>query len=210
MTPPLELSPGEMALLVVEMQNDLVHQSLAGGEGISGKLAEAVRERGVVPRLASLLETCRGHGVPVLYATKERHPSLPQPTNAPIYRFGSKQADFLGHGTRGAQVLDELAPQEGDVVLPRFTSIDPSHGSELFPVLERLGTEALVVAGVSTNMAVEGTVRAAANRGYNAVVVEDCCASFPEEWHRFSVENILPLLATVAVAEEVAAVLERA
>jgi nicotinamidase-related amidase len=208
--PPLELVPGETAMLVVELQNDLVQESLAGGKGLSGKLAQAVRDRKVLATLAPLLETCRAGGVPVLYATKERHPSLPQPDHAPIYRFGSKDPDFLRHGSRGAQVVDEIAPRDGDLVLPRFTSIDPSHGSELWSALGRLGTRTLVVAGVSTNMAVEGTVRGAANRGYRVVVVEDCCASFPEEWHRFSVDNILPLLAVVTTADEVAAALERA
>jgi nicotinamidase-related amidase len=192
-------------MLVVELQNDLVHESLAGGEGLSGKLAEAVRDRRVLPRLRDLLAACRGAGVPVLYATKERHPSLPQPSHAPIYRFGSRRPDFLRTGTWGARVVDEVAPQEGDVVLPRFTSIDPSHGSELWPVLERLAVTTLVVAGVSTNMAVEGAVRGAANRGLRVVVVEDCCASIPDEWHRFSAENILPLLADVVSAADVEA-----
>src|SRR5439155_5093889 len=68
-----ELEPQTTAMLVVELQNDLVHESLAGGEGLSGKLAEAVREREVLPKLAGLLEECRSRGVPVLYATKERH-----------------------------------------------------------------------------------------------------------------------------------------
>src|SRR5205823_11705996 len=124
-----------------------------------------------------------------------------------IYRRGSKNPDFLRTATRGAQVVDEIAPRHGDVVLPRFTSIDPSHGSELWAVLQRLDARTLVIAGVSTNMAVEGTVRGAANRGYRVVVVEDCCASVPEEWHRFSVEKILPLLADVSSAAEVRAAL---
>ncbi|MFN2545744.1 MAG: cysteine hydrolase family protein [Actinomycetota bacterium] len=203
----LDLPRSATAMLVVELQNDLVHESLAGRPGLSGKLAEAVRDRKVLAKLAPLLETCRASGVPVLYATKERHPSIPQPTHAPIYRFGSKDPDFLRHGSRGAQVVDEIAPQDGDLVLPRFTSIDPSHGSELWAVLERLGTTSIVVAGVSTTMAVEGTVRGAANRGFRVVVVEDCCASFPEEWHRFSVDNVLPLLADVVAAEDVEAAL---
>ena len=206
--PGLELTRGSTGMLVVEMQNDLVHPSLAGGDGLSGKLAEAVRDRHVVAKLRPVLEACHGHGVPVLYATKERHPALPQPDHAPIYRFGSKNPDFLRHGTPGAQVLDDIAPLEGDIVLPRFTSIDPSHGSELWPVLGRLGVETLMVAGVSTNMAVEGTVRGAANRGIRVVVLEDCCASVPESWHRFSVDNILPLLADVVSSDEVLAALE--
>jgi nicotinamidase-related amidase len=205
----LELPRDETAILVVELQNDLVHETLAGGEGLSGKLAEAVRDRKVLPRLRELLDACRSRGVPVLYATKERHPSLPQPSTAPIYRFGSRKPDFLRHGTWGAQVVDEVAPQEGDVVLPRFTSIDPSHGSELWAVLDRLGVTTLVVAGVSTNMAVEGAVRGAANREFGVVMVENCCASVPEEWHRFSADNILPLLADVVAAADVGVALDR-
>ena len=203
----VELDPATTAMLVVELQNDLVHESLADGEGLSGKLAAAVRDRKVLPRLAEVLEACRAAGVPVLYATKERHPSISQPQNAPIYRFGSKKPDFLRHRTWGAQVVDEITPHPGDLVLPRFTSIDPSHGSDLWAVLGNLGTTTLVVAGVSTTMAVEGAVRGAANRGFGVVVIEDCCASVPEEWHRFSADNVLPLLAGVLRAADVIAAL---
>ena len=194
-------------MLVVELQNDLVHPSLVGVKGLSGKLAEAVQERGVLPRLASLLDRCRSAGVPVLYATKERHPAIPTPARPAIYKAARSTAAKLVTGTWGAQVVDDVKPQESDIVLARFTSIDPSHGSALWEVLRNLGASALIVAGISTTMAVEGTVRAAANRGIRVVVVEDCCASFPHEWHRFSAENILPLLADVVPASEVEAAL---
>jgi nicotinamidase-related amidase len=203
----LEALPREAtAIVVVELQNDLVHPSLVGQKGLSGKLAEQVQRRGVLPRLASLLERCRAAGMPVLYATKERHPDIPQPKHARIYRVAGG-APKLVHGTWGAEVVEDIAPQKGDVVLPRYTSIDPSHGSEIWAVLRNLGTETLIVAGISTTMAVEGLVRAAANRGFRVVVVEDCCASFPDEWHRFSADNILPLLADVVPAADVAAAL---
>ena len=39
------------------------------------------------------------------------------------------------------------------------------------------------------------------------VVVEDCCASYPDEWHRFSIDNIMPLLATVTSSDAVLAAL---
>jgi nicotinamidase-related amidase len=201
------LPRGATAMLVVELQNDLVHPSLAGTKGLGGKLAEAVQERGVLPRLAALLSRCRAVGVPVLYATKERHPSIPVPERPTLYRAARRMQAKLVTGTWGAQIVDEIAPQESDIVLARFTSIDPSHGSALWEVLRNLGASTLIVAGISTTMAVEGTVRAAANRGIRVVVVEDCCASFPHEWHRFSAENILPLLADVAPASAVEAAL---
>ena len=63
--------------------------------------------------------------------------------------------EILGSGTWGAQFLDEIKPQPGDVVLPRYTSLDPSVGSGLWEAVE--GRETLCVAGISTTIAVEGT-----------------------------------------------------
>lgn len=190
------------AMLVIELQNDLCAPALVHAKGLRGALARAVDQRGVLEKLPPLLDTCRAREVKVLYLTKERHPDLPQPDFPPIYRSGG-HSPILVHGTHGAQIVDEVKPQPGDIVLPRFTSIDPSHGSELWPVLERMGARTLIVAGISTTMAVEGTVRAAANRGYRVIVAEDCCASVPDEWHRFSSENILPLLAEVAQSTDI-------
>ena len=198
------LPRGATAFVVVELQNDLVHPSLVGQKGLSGKLAEAVQTRGVLARLARLLERSRDAGVPVIYATKERHPAIPQPTQPRIYKVAGGTPKLVHH-TWGAQVVDEVAPRDGDLVLARFVSIDPSHGSELWSILANLGTTSLIVAGISTNLAVEGLVRAAANRSYRSVVVENCCASFPEEWHRFSADKILPLIADVVPAADVEA-----
>ena len=202
------LPRGATAFVVVELQNDLVHPSLVGKKGLSGKLAEAVQNRGVFSRLASLLERSRSAGLPILYATKERHPSIPQPTHAKIYKAARGGDPKLVHNTWGAQVVDEVAPAEGDLVLARYVSIDPSYGSEIWDVLRQLDVQTLIVAGISTNFAVEGLVRAAANRSLRVVVVEDCCASFPEEWHRFSADNVLPLLADVVSAADVTTALE--
>ncbi len=198
----LELPRGSTGMLVIELQNDLVHASLTERRGLAGALARAVRDRGVLPRLAGLLDACRAADVPVLYAIKEREPGREQPDTAPIYRMSGEEP-ILVTGTWGAQVVDEVAPRDGDVVLPRLESIDPSHGSDLWPTADRLGLTTLVMAGISTTLAVEGAVRGAANRGLRAVVVEDCCASVPEEWHRFSADNVLPLLADVVSAEDV-------
>jgi nicotinamidase-related amidase len=77
----------------------------------------------------------------------------------------------------------------------------------MYPVLRMLARDALLICGVSTNLAVEGIVRASVNRGFEMFVIEDCCASFPDEWHEFSIRNILPLLATVTASEDVLAVL---
>ena len=201
----IEIRKPEAAVVVIEFQNDLVHESKAAQKGVSGGLARAVASRGVVPKMKRLLAAARAAGVPGLYATIETRPEIPKPDCA-IYRW-SKGQQILRPGTWGAEVHGELKPEPGDFVVNRCLSIDPSYGSALWATLRSLGRRKLIVMGVSTNFAVEGTVRAAANRMFSVVVVEDCCSSVPEEWHRFSVENILPLISTVTDAETVIAAL---
>jgi nicotinamidase-related amidase len=50
---------------------------------------------------------------------------------------------------------------------------------------------------VVTNLVVESTARAADDAGFAVTVLEDLCAAPNPEWHRFSIETMLPLFATV-------------
>jgi nicotinamidase-related amidase len=54
---------------------------------------------------------------------------------------------------------------------------------------------------------VEGTAREASDRGYNVVVVGDCCASVSQEAHDSALTTALPFLATVTTLDEVTAAL---
>jgi nicotinamidase-related amidase len=201
----LTLPHDRTAVVVIECQNDLVHESKIGTRGIGAALAAAVRERDVIARIGRVLAAARAARVPVLYANKESKPGVPT-GSAPIFRFSARHPILL-EGTWGAAVHDAIAPRDGDYVLRRFLGVDASYDSGLFATLRALGRSSLIVMGVSTNFAVEGSVRGAVNRLFEVVVPEDCCASVPDALHRFSVEHILPLLATVTTAAEVAAAL---
>ena len=62
--------------------------------------------------------------------------------------------------------------------------------------------------GVATNFVVEGTAREAADRGYNVVVVGDCCSSMSQEAHDAALNTVLPFLATITTLDEVTAALQ--
>lgn len=191
----LEIDPLRCAVCVVEMQNDIVHESNIGQKGIGGVLAEQVSKRGVIPKLQRVLAAARDRGVPVLYIDFCLKPGFPKP-NTLLHRRSRKKPTLV-EGTWGVAVHEALVPQPQDFVLERTVGVDGSYGTQLYPVLRALGRSTMIMSGVSTNLAVEGLVRASVNRGFDIVVMEDCCASYPDEWHRFSVENIMPLIATV-------------
>jgi nicotinamidase-related amidase len=201
----LSLSVDRAALLLVEMQNDIVHESNVGERGLGGVLAMQVQKRGVIAKLQVLTAAARARGVPVLYINFCGKPGFPRP-NTRLHRLSASKPRLV-EATWGVRVHEALTPQPQDFVLERTVGVDGSYGTQLYPVLRQLGRTTMIMTGVSTNLAVEGIVRASVNRGFDVIVVEDCCASYPDEWHRFSVENIMPLLATVTSSDAVLAAL---
>ena len=199
----LDLAVDRTALLLVELQNDIVHESKIGKKGVGGVLAAQVQKRGVLPKVAQLIAAARAARVPVLYINYARKLDFPRPKTRLHRRTGAEPT--LIENTWGAETHEQVAAAAQDFVLTRCVGVDGSYGTQLYPVLRMLQRDALLICGVSTNLAVEGIVRASVNRGFEMFVIEDCCASFPDEWHTFSITNIMPLLATVTSAEAVLA-----
>src|SRR5215470_14279808 len=199
--PDLELDVDRAALCIVEMQNDMVHESNIEKRGIRGVLAAQVQKRGVIAKLQAVIAAARARQVPILYINFCLKPGFPRP-NTLLHRRSQREPTLV-EGTWGVRIHEALAARPEDFVLERTVGVDGSYGTQLYPVLRMLRRTTMLMTGVSTNLAVEGIVRASVNRGFDLVVIEDCCASYPDEWHRFSIDNIMPLLATVTSSEAV-------
>jgi nicotinamidase-related amidase len=200
-----ELPVQRAALLLVELQNDIVHEANIGKKGFRGVLAAQVSKRGVLPKVRGLIDAAHAAKVPVLYINYARKSDFPRPRTL-LHRKAAAEPTLI-EGTWGAETHEAVAPSAEDFVLTRCVGVDGSYGTQLYPVLRMLCRDALMICGVSTNLAVEGIVRASVNRGFEMFVIEDCCASYPDEWHDFSINNIMPLLATVTSSEAVLAAL---
>lgn len=199
------LAVGRAALLMVELQNDIVHASRIGTRGVGGVLAAQVAARGVLDKVAALRAAAHAAGVPVGYINYARKADFPRPRTR-LHRLAGAVPTLI-EGTWGAETHAAVAPAPQDFVFTRCVGTDGSYGTQLYPVLRMLGRDLLLICGVSTTLAVEGLVRGSVNRGFECVVVEDCCAAYPEAWHAFSIANTLPLLATVTHAAVVQAAL---
>ena len=204
----LELPVERTGLLIVELQNDIVHEANIGKKGFRGVLAAQVQRRGVLPKVRGLIDAAHAAGVPVGYINYARKPDFPRPKTL-LHRRTAAEPTLI-EGTWGAETHAAVAPGVQDFVFTRCVAVDGSYGTQLYPVMRMLRRDALLICGVSTNLAVEGIVRASVNRGFEMFVVEDCCASFPDEWHEFSIRNIMPLLATVTSCAAALAALEAA
>lgn len=83
------------------------------------------------------------------------------------------------------------------------------HGTELDLQLRRRGIVNVVVAGISTNMGVDSTVRDAWQHGYAAVIAEDACSSTDSAMHQMAMKQILPRVSRVRSTAQIVAALKQ-
>jgi nicotinamidase/pyrazinamidase len=93
------------------------------------------------------------------------------------------------HGTKGAQVIPQLAPTSDDVVIPkrRYSGF---FGTDLDITLREKGVDTLRLVGDCTNICVLYTAADARNLGYAVEVVRDGVTSFDLEAHRHALSEL--------------------
>ena len=109
-------------------------------------------------------------------------------------------------GSWGAAIVDELTPTDGEIVLDRIR-MNAFGGTSLDIMLRNLGVTHVLVIGAWTNMAVEHTVREAADHGYEVTVVSDATSSLSDEWQHAAINYALTNIATITDTRDATATL---
>ena len=201
MSEELSLDPGRCALLIQDMQNDVIIEGGAFAE--SGSPVHA-KEQNVVANVIDLAAACRAKGIPVLhvhYIVEEGAAGLK--LNAPLFG-GLKETGALVRGTWGAAPADGLEPQDGDFVVEKMR-MSGWQGTRLENLLEGLDRDTIIVTGAWTNMSIEHTSRTGADKGYAVVVPEDGCSTMNADWHNASINYALQNVSTVTTCAAVKA-----
>ena len=200
----LNLDPARCALIVQDLQNDVITE---GGAFAESGSPEHAKEQNVVENVKALAATCRAKGVPVIhvhYIVEEGAPGLK--LNAPLFE-GLKETGALVRGSWGAAAADGLEPQDGDHVVEKMR-MSAWHDTTLESLLEELGRDTVIVTGAWTNMSIEHTSRTGADKGYFMVVPEDGCSTMNADWHNASINYALQNVSTVTTVGEVTAALD--
>src|SRR5512133_417845 len=199
----LQLDPQRSALIIQDLQNDVIIEG--GAFADSGAPAHATAQN-VVGNVADLAAACRAAGVPVIhvwYIVEQGAAGLKQ--NAPLFQ-GVKEANALVRGTWGAAPAEGLEPQEGDHVVEKMR-MNGFYETRLDILLRGLGVETLIISGAWTNMSIEHTARHAADAGYRAVVVSDGTSTVNDEWQHAALNYAMTNVASVGTCAEIAAAL---
>ena len=200
----LRLDPSRCALIIQDMQNDVM---MDGGAFASSGAPQHAREQNVVENIRRLAEVCRSRGVMIIHVWFVVDPGAPGVTlNTPLTPRGSS-IPRRWCAARGARLPTAgLEPQPGDHVVEKIR-MSAFEGSNLEIVLRSGGRDTIINTGAWTNMSVEHTSRTAADKGYFVIVPEDGCSTMNADWHRASVQYALTNVAAVTKVDEVIAAL---
>ena len=199
----LALDPSRCALIIQDMQNDVVTE---GGAFAASGSPQHARAQNVVENIRRLADACRARGVMIIHVWFIVEAGAPGFTlNAPLFE-GVVDQKAMVRGSWGAAPVTGLEPQAGDHVVEKMR-MSAFEGSRLETVLRSGGRDTIIDTGAWTNMSIEHTARTGADKGYFVIVPEDCCSTMNADWHRASIQYAMQNVAAVISADEVIAAL---
>jgi nicotinamidase-related amidase len=189
------------ALVVVECQNRMTNPKYRD-ENRAG-LMEQVVSRGIIDRINRLSAAFRAHDLPVVFATIALRPGFRGYTVNCLLAAQLIKNGSLIIGSDAARLNDDLVVEPTDIVSNRVSGMAVFTGTEVDAILRGFDVDTVVLAGVSTNIALPSSACEAVGLGYNVVLAEDCTAGGTAETHHMQVTMHLPFLATVASSDDI-------
>lgn len=184
------ISTSNCALIVHDMQNDFLKDSISQPN---------IHE--IVQKVRSLIDLCHSSLVPVIYTRVETDPSISGPPERNPYLH--KPGRVLSvKGTSGADIIDELRPQQMDYVITKFKS-SAFANMNMERILRAKGAWILLAVGGSVHHGIEWLARDAYLRDLVTVVLQDITYSSLPESHASSLRDIDDFLGYVMNSEDV-------
>ena len=162
----------QRAVLVIDMLEDFISET--------GTLYVGEQGKKIISQIKKLLDEERRSGSSIIYICDNHLMDDAEFEMFPCHCV---------RGTKGAEIIKELAPQNGDYIITkrRYSAFA---GTDLEITLKEKGVKQLILVGVCTNICVLYTAADARNLNYKVVVPENCVTSFDLEAHKFALNEM--------------------
>lgn len=203
----MPFDPKHTAVVLIEYQNDFTSE----GGALHTAVRDEMERTGMIDNTRRLVEAARATGATIVHAPIEYVPGYRELALHPYGILkGVVDAGAFVKGEWGAQIVDALAPQEGDIVVEGKRGLDSFATTNLDFILRARGITTIALGGFLTNCCVESTMRSGYERGYRVITLSDCVAATSSEEHENAIRFDYPMFSDVMTAQDFADQLERA
>ncbi len=201
----MSIDPKTTALVLIEFQNDFTTE-----DGVLHDAVSPVMDKtGMLSNTMAVTTGARAAGVSVMHAPISFAPGYGEISAHPYGILkGVVDGNAFVKGSWGAQIVEQLAPAEGDIVIEGKRGLDTFASTNLDFILRSKGISTLVLGGFLTNCCVESTMRSGYENGYQVVTLNDCVAATSIEEHDNALKYDYPMFSTPMAGFEFLAQLE--
>jgi len=210
-----KIEAAKTAIVLIEPQYDF----LKPGGSMYQFIADQLEKRQVIPNLVALVSKARGKVKKIMFVPFEAfEPGFPEidakgpgmgglrgleidmPTGWKLN--GKPVKGAWVNGTPGPEIIPELTPKKGDIIIRGKKTLDAFWSTALDYTLRVNMIETVAIVGFHTNWCVESTARSAYDKGYRVIVIGDCTGTDTDEEQNYVEKYIFPKIGHVMSYKE--------
>jgi nicotinamidase-related amidase len=192
------IDPKHTAVVLIEYQNDFTSEGGVLHEAVS----PVMEQTGMLENTQALVEAARAAGATIVHAPITFAPGYGELADHPYGILkGVVDSTAFVKGEWGAEIVDSLAPQPGDVVVEGKRGLDTFATTNLDFILRARGITTIALGGFLTNCCVESTMRTGYEKGYQVITLSDCVAATSPEEHENAIRFDYPMFSEVMSSE---------
>lgn len=184
------MNPEKTAIVLIEYQNDFTSE----GGTLHNAVKGVMESTNMLIKTISLVKKAREAGAVIIHSPISFQEGYFEITSHPYGILkGVVDSNSFIKGKWGAEIIEDLTPEKGDIVLEGKRGLDAFASTNLDFILRSKGIETLVLGGFLTNCCVESTMRSGYEKGFDVITLTDCTATLSEEEQAFACAKNYPM-----------------
>jgi ureidoacrylate peracid hydrolase len=201
----MSIDPATTAVVLIEYQNDFTSE----GGVLHEAVAPVMRKTDMLANTVRLVEAARAAGATVMHAPITFKPGYSEISSHPYGILkGVVDGNAFVKGEWGAEIVDDLAPAEEDIVVEGKRGLDTFASTNLDFMLRSKGITTIILGGFLTNCCVESTMRTGYEHGYQVITLTDGVAATSLEEHENALAFDFPMFSKPMTTDEVITALQ--
>jgi len=195
----MAIDPKTTAVVLIEYQNDFTSE----GGVLHGAVSEVMDKTDMLANTQRVVDAARAAGATVMHAPITFAEGYNELSSHPYGILkGVVDGNAFVKGTWGAAIVEDLAPEAGDIVIEGKRGLDTFASTNLDFILRSKGIKTIALGGFLTNCCVESTMRSGYENGYQVITLNDCVAATSPEEHENALKYDFPMFSTPMTSDD--------